>query len=245
MTSQQDQQNRSLPVMDGKVNAKRPFEGSPPGVSAIDSGKPAQKLQKLDVMSKEAPIGKLSAAAPAPGGSSLNSASVYKKQGPPSIFGGFTSIPRKDDPQVKATAPFGNLGVAPAVNSEGKKSPTVGEQPPTATVHKKVDGAVGEGKPLHPSEERSKVTRAAEDSTKVQKPEPVEVHKAGNEGGAAALKEVTEGEKDDGKREKGGEEGLDKESLGLAGRRILRPRQASAPPQGQRSRLRHRDGEAG
>jgi hypothetical protein len=244
MTSQQDQQNRSLPVMDGKVNAKRPFEGSPPGVSAIDSGKPAQKLQKLDMLSKEAPIGKLSAV-PAPGGSSLNSAGGHKKQGPPSISGGVISIPRKDDLQVKATAPFGNSGLAPAVNSEGKKSPTVGEHPPTATVHKKVDSAVGESKPLHPSEERSKVMRAAEDSTTVQKPEPVEVHKAGNEGGAAALKEVTEGEKDDGKREKGGEEGLDKESLGLAGRRILRPRQASAPPQGQRSRLRHRDGETG
>lgn len=85
-----------------------------------------------------------------------------------------------------------------------------------------------------PSMAEAKVPPSSNESAK-----PVEAPKPETVGNAQVLKLGGEVEKEN----EAGNEGGEKEAL--AGRRVLRPRQASAPPQGQRSRLRYREGETG
>lgn len=245
MASQQDAQARPPPIMESKVAPKRPLESSPPGGS--DPNKPAMKLQKLDLPPTGAPppkqdpvvhritppqpfvpMGDVRAGGPqrqpeVAGNMGLVHSTMEKPKAPPA--------PGKDAP----------VGVA----SEGKKSPALGEQPRPPAEGKKADGGVAEIKAAPPAIEPVKLLKPVEEAAKASKPELPEAPKMGEES-KGGTKEGAEGRKEDaGTKEGGGEEGGEKESLGLAGRRILRPRQASAPPQGQRSRLRHRDGEAG
>lgn len=243
MASQQDPQARLPTTMEGKITPKRPLESSPSGGS--DANKPAMKLQKLDLPPagvpppKQEPIGRgITPAHFSAPMSDVRAGGVPQRQ---LEAGGNAGPLHPTAEKPRAPSAMGKdapVGVAP----EGKKSPAVGEQPRPPAESRKADAEV---KAAAPANEPVKSLKPVDEPAKASKPEPAELPKSGDESKGGA-KEGTEGGKEDAARKEGGvEEGGEKESLGLAGRRILRPRQASAPPQGQRSRLRHRDGEAG
>lgn len=237
MASQQDPLARPPPTHEGKAAPKRPLDSSPS--SGSDINKPAPKLQKLDLpptIAKQDPnlprIGLLNHP-PALGGD-FRVGNVQQRQLELAGNVGFSNEKAKPMP-VKE--PVGRA------HPEGRKSPA--EQTPS--LSRKPEGALAEVRLTQPVQEPAKVHKTAETPvlvSKVSRPEAAVSAKLGIDTGA---REEAEG--DAGKKERAEGtpevEGGDKEQLGLVGKRILRPRQASAPPQGQRSRLRHREGEAG
>ncbi|GAQ81795.1 hypothetical protein KFL_000910150 [Klebsormidium nitens] len=244
MASQQDPQARPAATMESKIAPKRPLESSPSGGG--DANKPAMKLQKLDLPPASAPppkqdpisrgITPANLSAPM---ADVRAGGVPQRQ--PEAAGNAGLLhPTAEKPK----APLGIGKDAPVgVSNEGKKSPAVGEQLKPLVESKKADAAEVKGAP--PPIEPVKLLKPVEEPAKASKPEAAEVPKNGDESKGGAKEGAEGGKEDAGRKEGAAEEGGEKESLGLAGRRILRPRQASAPPQGQRSRLRHRDGEAG